>query len=177
MLVIGEADEQLGFKPGYQFAYIGATTDATENKIHILRTANALTRLGDSPISKQTLLEVIEECNQSVTRKFSKGMKEVREVKSKVVPKTDLDYYAIHLTCEDRRLSLQRMGEAYLALDLSKQTVGDIIMDMFDFMLGVSASMLDLDAAPKGKETKNLKWRIENSEGFKYARTVLLSRI
>ena len=178
LLVIGEADEHNGFKEGYSFAYIGQTSAALENKIQFLRTANALTRLGDKMVTKDTLLEVIAACNESVIKKFSKGMKEVHEIKSKIVPQTELDYRAIHLTCEDRRLSMRRMGEPFLAVDVSKTEVHDIDMDMFDFLIDVSAAMLDVEATqPTGRATKALKRRVMSTEGFTLGRRVLASRL
>ena len=79
-----------------------------------------MTRLDDRPVSRQALLDVIEECNQSVMKKFNKGMKEVRMATSRIMTKANLDWHGVRLTCEDRRLSLQRMGESCLTVDLSK---------------------------------------------------------
>ena len=45
-------------------------------------------------------------------------------------------------------------------------------------MLDVAAAMLNIeDIHPTGKATKNLKWEIEQSEGFKLGRAVLRSRM
>ena len=137
-----------------------------------------MTRLDDRPVSKQTLHEVIGECNQSVIRKFSKGMKEVREVKGTIVSKDELDWHAVRLTCEDSRLSLQRMGEPFLILDLSKTDPCDIDQDTFNFMLDVAAAMLNIeDTYPSGKSTKSMKWEIMQSDGFKLGRAILRSRV
>ena len=38
LIVFGDADETIGFKEGYQFAYIGKTSGAVEQKIQFLRT-------------------------------------------------------------------------------------------------------------------------------------------
>ena len=158
LVVIGEADEHNGFKPGYEFAYIGRTSVALENKIQFLRTANALTRLGGKMVTKTTLLEVIAACSESVIKKFSKGMKEVHEIKSKIVLPTELDHRAVHLTCESRHLSMRRMGDPFLAVDVSKTQVHDIDETMFEFLIDVSAAMLDVEAtAPTSRAKKAMK--------------------
>ena len=178
LVVIGEADEHTGFKEGYSFAYIGHASSALDNKIQFLRTANALTRLGGKPVTKETLLEVIAACNESVFKKFSKGMKEVHEIKSKIVHPMELQERAVHLTCESRHLSMRRMGDPFLAVDVSKTQVHDIDIGQFEFLIDVSAAMLDVEAtAPNGAQTRRLKWKIMDSEGFQMGRRVLRSKI
>ena len=178
LVVISEADEHNGFKEGYSFTYIGRTSDALENKIQFLRTANALTRLGDKMVTKETLLEVIAACNESVFKKFSKGMKEVHEIKSKIVHPMELQERAVHLTCESRHLSMRRMGDPFLAVDVSKTQVHDIDMAMFDFLIDVSAAMLDVETTqPTGKATKALKHKVMSSAGFSMGRRALESRL
>ena len=65
------------------------------------------------------------------------------------------------------------MGETYLALDMSQQQLTPINMAMFEFMLDVSASMLDLDSAEAGGQIRRLALRIQSSPGFFLARQVL----
>ncbi len=42
LIVIGFAHKQLGFAPGYQFAYVGNTDITIDNKIDFLKTATML---------------------------------------------------------------------------------------------------------------------------------------
>jgi len=177
LVVIGESDPRSGFKLGYEHAYIGHTTPPIENKIQFMRTAKALTVLDGRPISKETVLQVIEECNQSVHAVFRKGIAEAAVVSSTTVPQSKLDQLAVRLVCEDRRLSMQRMGDSYLALDMSQQQLAPIDINLFDFMLDVSASMLDLDLNQASPQAKKLVHRIQESPGYVLARHVLRARM
>ena len=55
-------------------AYIGDVGSVTGNRIQFLRSGKALTVLDGRPVSRETLLQVIEECNQQVHCVFSKGV-------------------------------------------------------------------------------------------------------
>jgi hypothetical protein len=177
LVVIGEADSRSGFKPGYEHAYIGQTTPAIENNIQFLRTAQALTVLDGRPIRKQTVLQVIEECNKQVHAVFSEGIAEATVASSTIVPQSMLDQLAVRLVCEDRRLSMQRVGDSYLALDMSRQQLSPIDINMFDFMLDVSAAMLEFDLTQASPQARKLMYRIQESDGYVLARRVLRARM
>ena len=183
LIVIGDADDSKGYsfayKAGFSFAYAGHIDHKLEDKIQFLKTAEALTQLDgrDITISKDTLLEVIAACNDSVSKKFSIGKKEVREIKSKVVTDVELALRQVHLICQDGCPSMHRMGHPYCALDLSKSVVHDIEEAEFQFLIEVSAAMLDVEAVPVPamSPAMKLKKEIMDSAGFKKARTLLKS--
>ena len=121
---------------------------------------------------------MIRECNESVSKKFSNGIKEVREITSIQVPDKFLESRSIHLVCEDRRLSMMRMGLPFQVVDLTKSEVDDIEPEWFEFLIEVSAGMLDVENAPaSGKNTKRMKWEITESDGFKLCRKKLKSNL
>jgi hypothetical protein len=173
LVVFGDADSRAGFKPGYGMAYIASVGPVTENKIQFLRSGKALTVLDGKPVSREMLLQVIEECNQQVHCVFSKGVAEAVSFCSKVVPQHQLDQLSVHLVCEDRRLSMQRMGVKYLALDMSKQQLAPIDSYLFDFMLDASAAMMDFDLSTVSSQARKLAQRIYTSAGYGLARAAL----
>ena len=117
---------------------------------------------------------MIRECNESVSKKFSNGIKEVREITSIKVEDDVLESRAIHLVCEDRRLSMMRMGLPFQVIDLNKSEVGDIEPEWFAFLIDVSAGMLDVENVPAtGKATRKMKWQITESDGFQLCRKKL----
>ena len=135
-------------------------------------------RLDGKEISKQTLLEVIETANAAVLARFRRGMREVRQVDSIEVSPDMLSARNVRLHCEDRRLSIARMGEAYYAVDLSDTSPGFIDPEMFDFMLNASAAMLDLESTdPQQPAFRKVKKNVMDSEGFRYGRVLLESKL
>ena len=93
------------------------------------------------------------------------------------VPRHMLDRHAVHLVCEDPRLSLQRVGVQLLALDMSQQQLRPIELDLFDFMLDVSAAMMDFPETPVGPQNRTIANRIFNSAGSSHARSALRARM
>jgi hypothetical protein len=142
-----------------------------------LRSGKALTVLDGKPVSRETLLQVIDECNQQVHCVFSKAVAEAVSVCSKVVPQHQLDQLSVHLVCEDRRLSMQRMGVKYLALDMSQQRLAPIDSDLFDFMLDASAAMMDFELTTLSPQARKLANQIHTSAGYGLARAALRARM
>ena len=123
-------------------------------------------------------MEVIETANAAVLTKFRRGMREVKQVNSIDVTKDMLSKRAVRLTCEDRRLSIGRMGESFYSIDVSTSSVYNIEPNTFEFMLNVSAAMLDLDAThPQQKSFKKIKHEVMMTDGFKYGRVLLESKL
>jgi hypothetical protein len=128
-------------------------------------------------LSPRTRLQVIDECNQQAQGAFSKGVAEAVSVSSQTVPQHQLDQLSVHLVCEDRRLSLPRMGVKYLALDMSQQRLAPIDSDLFDFMLDASAAMMDFDLSAVSPQARKLAHRIYTSAGYGLARAALRARM
>ena len=94
------------------------------------------------------------------------------------VPQCDLDRLAVHLVCEDPRLSLPRMGVQYLALDMNQQQqLSPIDLDLFDFMLDVSAALMDFPDMMHGSQASKVANQVVNSPGYACARKALKARL
>jgi hypothetical protein len=178
LVVLGDADSRSGFKDGYGMAYIGNLSEFQEAKIAFLRSGRALTVLDGKPVSRDSLLSVIDECNQQVHGVFIKGVAEAVKVTSMVVPQHELDRLAAHLVCEDARLSLHRTGVQYLALDMTQQQqLTTIDLDLFDFMLDVSAALMDFPEMMHGSQASKVAHHVSKSSGYACARKALKSRL
>jgi hypothetical protein len=174
LVVFGDADLKSGFKSGYDMAYIGNLPRNQEAKIAFLRSGTALTVLDGKPVSRESLMSVIEECNQHVHGVFSKGVSAAVQVTSMQVPQCELDRLAVHLVCEDPRLSLPRMGLQYLALDMNQhQQVSPIDLDLFDFMLDVAAALMDFPDMMHGPQAEKVAHQVLNSLGYACTRKAL----
>ena len=110
---------------------------------------------------------------------FSKGVAEAVKVSSMVVPQHELDRLAVHLVCEHARLSLHRMGLQYLALDMKQQQqqLTTIDLDLFDFMLDVSAALMDFPDMMHGFQASKVAYQVFNSLGYACARKALKARL
>ena len=163
------------YEAGFSFAYTGHIDYKLQDMIQFLSKAKALTQLDgrDITISKDTLLEVIAACNDSVSKKFSIGKKEVREIMSKTLTPLEYVLRQVDLICEHGYPSMHRMGHPYWAIDLSKSVVHDIEEAEFQFLIEVSAALLDVEAAPACAATKELKSEVMHSDGFRMARRML----
>ena len=93
------------------------------------------------------------------------------------MPQHLLDQHAVHLVCEDPRLSLQRVGVQYLALDMSQQQLRPIDLDFFDFMLDVSVAMVDFLESLVSPQARMVANQIFNSAGYGLARAALRARM
>ena len=175
---MGVSSEKKGFEEGYRFSYIGKVSAVADSKMNFLRGMQVLTMLDGRAISKETLLEVIFLCNEAVTQKFQKGMREVEVFETKRVTQADLDYASVTLTCEDYRLSVQACGQKYMAINLGNREVDTIDSDELDDLLDIAAAAVDVEGSkPEGPAATRLKTNILDSDGFKRARNLLLSRL
>ena len=178
LVVFGNADSRTGFQPGYNMAYVGALTKEHEQKIAFLRSGTALTVLDGKPVNRATLLSVIAECNLHVHGVFSKGVSSAVTVTSLQMDPSELSRLAVHLVCEDPRLSLPRMGMQYLALDMKQHLqLRPIELGLFDFMLDASAALMDFPDLPHGPKSESVAHRVFNSSGYLCARKALRARL
>jgi hypothetical protein len=182
MIVVGKASVSGGFEPGYKFSYIGETDTSIDNKLAFLRTASLLRVLNGREVTKESLMHAVDVLNNEVVCKFSKGMREVRTVRSKTVPKYDQDYAGVYITCEDPRLSLHAFGQEYLVLDKKlieagqSEPIGTIDKNFLHFLLDWASAAYDIEGtAPTGAATKSLRWSIMTSEGFMRGRVAIQS--
>ena len=130
--------------------------------------------LGGKPITKENLLQVIQTANTEVERKFSKGVREVVALTSRVPPQADLDYYNVRVTCEDPRLSLNASGVKYLAVDLQGKKVETMADgEMEDLLLTMSAGLAVEAVEPEGPAQRKLQWEIMQSPAFQRARVLM----
>jgi hypothetical protein len=183
MLVIGFASETGGFEPGYQFAYVGNCSVATENKINFLRTATLLTALGDRTITEGNLLAALTVIQNTVQAKFSKGMKETRMAVSKRIPQDDLDYAQVDIICQSHVLSMPGPGRKFLVIDKTLierdgREVEVINEKFFNYLLDVASSTYAVeDMRPSGDGGKAMKYLILGTEGFAVGRSAIASSI
>ena len=181
LVVIGEWDKRRGFyKDGYEFAFVGEIPQSLDNKIQFLKTLKILTILDGKEvnITKDTLLEVIDQCNAEVVKKFrkGKGMQEVREFTSATPTQEQLDSLNVHLFCEDMRLSMATGGHPFWAIDMNeyKKEIEDIDLDKFEYLLDASAACLAIEDAPvTGDSQKRIRRQIQWSEAFDKGRKVI----
>ena len=178
LAVFGHADLKTGFQSGYDMAYAGSLTTEHEQKIAFLRSGTALTVLDGKPVSRASLMSVIEECNRRVHGVFSKGVSSAVTVTSLQVDPSELSRLAVHLVCEDPRLSLPRMGMQHLALDMNQHPeLKPIDLGFFDFMLDVSAALMDFPDMPHGPQAERVAHQVFNSPGYACARKALKARL
>ena len=153
--------------------FIGKISSTVENKIAMLRTAKMLKTLAGRPITKETMLDCIQKCNDEVHLKFAKGMKEVRPYTSKIPPQGDLTYAGVRVVCEDTRLSLRHSGLVYLGIDTKMADIPTIDPQQLEDMLDISAAAFDLENLQVGGETSKLRWAIMGSPGFQRTRVLM----
>ena len=174
LVVMGQADVTTGFRPGYLYRFCGALSPKVENLLQFLKGATALQYLGDKPITKENLLQVIQTANTEVERKFSKGVREVVALTSRVPPQADLDYYNCRVVCEDTRLSLNASGVKYLAVDLQGTKVETMEDgEMEDLLMTMSAGLAVEAVVPDGPSQRKLQWEIVQSGAFKHTRQLM----
>jgi hypothetical protein len=147
-----------------------------ENKIAFLRGCTALRFIGKKAITKEVLLMAIQQANDEIHAKFSRGMREVRPYTSRIPSKLDMDYAGVRVVCEDTRLSLRAAGVVYLGLDLKDKLkeIGDMPMDELDELLDNAAAGLSVEAVvPNGPSERRIQWDIQQSPGFQRTRVLM----
>jgi hypothetical protein len=171
LLVLGTPKKPQGFVK-YDLVTIGEIPQRVENKILLLKCANALNEFKGMPLTKESLLQMIQRFNDQTTAKFKAGIKEIVEVESAQV-NGRLDYEN-HLYCEDTRLSLRGPGHRFYAIDLKKrrEALNEIDLEELDAILNILASGLDMEANFKrdpGPAAKAERWAIYDSDVYKEA--------
>ena len=120
----------------YYFAYCGRVSDQCEAIIHFWECCEMLAMLGDRDITTEHILQVIEEANNVLDNKLTKGINEVQLRVSKSTRGLHCQLY-----CEDRRLSLPRDGMYFKTIMLK-----DVDREVFQFDNESLMSFLDLCA-------------------------------
>ena len=175
LIVIGTMDDDGEFLD-YRFALAGNLSQEIENKMQFLKTARALYQLGGRDVTYKSLLSVISELNDSVSKKFQRGVREVREIRSCMPTAEQLNWDGIHPVCEHVALSFPNYGVSYHVTDLTHLvgTIPEIDEEEMDEFLDMSGAMLDIENVwPPGDGGKRQKSNILASKSFKAARTYL----
>ena len=169
LIVIGQMDGEGEFLD-YRFALAGKLSTEIENKMQFLKTARALYHLGNRSATYKSLLSVISELNELVSKKFQRGVREVRELRSCMPTKQQLEWDGIHPVCEHVALSFPNYGVSYHVTDLSHLVgkIFEIDEKEMDLLLDISAAILDVENVwPSGDGGKRQKRKVLASPVFK----------
>ena len=169
LLVVGAPEDG-----EYFMSFIGCYNDAAiENRLNFLKACTALTHLGGMPVTKEALLRTIQEVNDRLERRLG-CMVEVRTLKAKDPTPCQVKAY-----CEDARLSLERPGHAYKAIDLFGGPCPDPLRkeDLED-LLDVTAAFMNVEeAAPTQPAAKRARRELQARETYHMARGSLRAHL
>ena len=136
-------------------AFIGGTTPAIEAKINFLKACNILDHIDGQPITKELLLAVIDQMNEEQEHRLMHMMG--------VQTFTARDPSGCNVTpyCEDQRLSMQRTGTTFRALDLTAlaEEPATLTPQDSEMVVEMAAAFMDLDTfvptEPAAKKARN----------------------
>ena len=133
LVVVGDHED-------YCMALIGEASQSVENKLNFLKACQMLTALDGRPVTKEHLLEVIKELNDTVEGKLFK-FAEATTCTAQPVDNGCIIY------CEDERLSMKRPGTTYRALDLDgrNEPLRMLEPDEQEFIIDVAAAIMNIE--------------------------------
>ena len=151
-------------------AFIGETTPAIEAKINFLKACNILERIDGKPITKEVLLAVIDQMNEEQEHRLMHMMG--------VQTFTAMDPSGCNVTpyCEDQRLSMQRTGTTFRALDLTAlpDDPATLTPEDAEMVVEMAAAFMDLDTfMPTEPAAKKARNALLYSPNVKKTKTIL----
>jgi hypothetical protein len=175
-LVFGDWNEATQPFDNYQMAFIGQQSDAQNNKINWLKGCKALETLAGRPITRDSILQMIETLNQETNRLLTQGG--IQEVTRQTAqdPASALTEVNCRLVMEDERLSLRGPGRQFYAINPKScgTPVTAITAQELDALLDAAAAGLDVEAGPVATTSqKRMQKAVMSSPGFIRGRQLL----
>ena len=151
-------------------AFIGETTPAVDAKINFLKACNILEYIDGKPITKELLLAVIDQMNEEQEHRLMHMMG--------VNTFTAMDPSGWYVTpyCEDQRLSMQRTGTTFRALDLTAlpEEPATLTPEDSEMVVEMAAAFMDLDTfMPTEPAAKKARSALLYSPNVRRAKTIM----
>jgi hypothetical protein len=176
LLVFGNWNQATQRFDNYQMAFIGQQSDAQNNKINWLKGCKAVETLAGRPITRESVLQMIETLNQETNRRLTQGGIQELTRKAAQDPSSALTEANCRLYMEDERLSLRGPGFQFNAINpkLCTTPVTAISPEELDDLLDGAAAGLNVEEGPStNANQKAIKRQVMDSPGFRRGRQLL----
>ena len=176
LLVLGGNPDSAQIKDR-KYVYIGdGFGQKLENTVEFLKGCQLLKTLAGCPITKNNILDVIEELNDLAESRLM-TLPEVTQIK--VINPKNLDNYEhrFRIVCQDKRLSVPFAGKIIRVVDLKKgspQAPKVVSAAELNLLVSICAATLDLEAAAKTPAEKKMVQDFKADKTFKCARLALV---
>jgi hypothetical protein len=142
-----------------------------ESQLQVLKASRIMESLAGRPISKTSLLEVIQEMNERADKKLGR-LKQCEFIKAKDPRTTGATVY-----CEDERLSLKFAGTHMKVLNLSKEVMAPISLEYFEEVIGIISAFLNIEEAEvEGPSLRRAKHALLANPRREEARQIFASK-
>jgi len=176
LVVFGDWNEPRQVFENYQIAFIGEQSEVQNNKINWLKGCKAVETLAGRPITRESVLQMIETLNLETNRRLAQGG--IQEVIRQTAedPKSALEEANCRLVMEDERLSLRGPGCQFYAINpkLRDISVAAITAQELDALLDAAAAGLDVEKGPVATSNqRRIQGEVVSSPGFIRGRQLL----
>ena len=186
MIVLGFANDTVGFEHGYRFALFDRDQMGLDidEKCCILKSLQKLILLNGKPVSDAALFAVVRAMHMRVQHIFTEGTNQVSRAFSMPVSQEMLDSANVDIICWDPRWSMPCTGHPMWVvrkdvLEKHGRQVHMIQHTELNYLLDLAASTYDIESAVSrpGSATRKIIRDMVQSEAFKLGRLHVAARM